>query len=276
MHCRRARGRRFRRSGIGFGVLVGARVLELPDAQARQSVFALTGDEEVGEEINVFEHDGLAVGNALDPVFARGGIHGRGDEPEVAASIVGADEPLAVAMIDGIFVLVFAGADNSEFAGGLLGGEYEALSRSVAGGFEDDVLSVAGASSANVEALIVVLIDENVVGVRHTELMAEELELALLLLVLDGIEDCFIVSGPGDRANALDFSGQCFAGFEVFDAKRVLAEAGGVHGVGQPAAIVGDVGGADCEEGKAFGELIAVEDDLLGSIREWSAVVSHP
>ena len=90
--------------GVGFGRFV----LKLPEAQAGQAVFAFAGDEEVGEEVDVFEHDGVAVGNAFDPVFARGRIDGRGDEAEVAAAIVGADEPLAVAMIDGVFVLVFA------------------------------------------------------------------------------------------------------------------------------------------------------------------------
>ena len=45
----------------------------------------------------------------------------------------------------------------------------------------------------------------------------------------------------------------------------VLAEAGGVGGVGEVAAVVGDVGVADGEEGVAFGELVAVEDDLSSS-----------
>ena len=59
------------------------------------------------------------------------------------------------------------------------------------------------------------------------------------------------------------FAGEGFAGFEVLDVEGVLAEAGGVYGVGEPAAVVCDVGGADGEEGETFGELIAVEDDLF-------------
>ena len=43
--------------------------------------------------------------------FSReGASDGRGDEAEVAAAVVGADEPLAVAMVDGVLVLVFARA----------------------------------------------------------------------------------------------------------------------------------------------------------------------
>ena len=58
-------------------------------------------------------------------------------------------------------------------------------------------------------------------------------------------------------------AGQGLAGFEVLDVERVLAEAGGVGGVGEPAAVVGDVGGADGEEGVAFGQLVAVEEDFF-------------
>ena len=100
------------------------------------------------------------------------------------------------------------------------------------------------------------------------ERVAPELELALLLFVFDGVEERGIVGGPGDGADALDFAGEGFAGFEILDVQRVLAEAGGVGGVGEPAAVVGDVGGADGEEGVALGELVAVEDDFFGILRE--------
>ncbi len=46
-----------------------------------------------------------------------------------------------------------------------------------------------------------------------------------------------------------------------------MAEAGGVYGVGEPAAVVGDVGGSDGEEGETFGELVAVEDDFFRTLR---------
>ena len=74
--------------------------------------------------------------------------------------------------------------------------------------------------------------------------------------------------GPGDGAYALDFARKGFAGFEVLDVEGVLAEAGEVDGVGEPAAIVGDVGGTDGEEGLAFGELVSVENDLLQDSRD--------
>ena len=206
------------------------------------------------------------MGNELGPVFAAGRGDGRGDEAEVAAAVVGADEPEAVAVIDGVLVLVVARADEGEAAVGLVGGEDAGLGGGVAGGFHDEEFAVAGAADAEVEALVVVLVDEDVGGVRRAEGVTPELELALLLLVFDGVEEGAIVGGPDDGADALDFAGQGFAGFEILDVEGVLAEAGGVGGVGEPAAVVGDVGVADGEEGVAFGELVAVEDDLLGGV----------
>ena len=138
----------------------------------------------------------------------------------------------------------------------------------MAAGFEDDVLAVAGAARADVEALVVVLVDEHVGGVGRAERVAVELELALLLFVFDGVEEGEVVGRPGHGADALDRAGEGLAGFEVLDVERVLAEAGEVDGVGEPAAVVGDVGGADGEEGLAFGELVAVEDDFFGTSRE--------
>ena len=46
--------------------------------------------------------------------------------------------------------------------------------------------------------------------------------------------------------------------------QRVLAEAGGVGGVGEQVAVGADGQGADGHEGLAFGEDVDVEDDLLG------------
>jgi hypothetical protein len=45
--------------------------------------------------------------------------------------------------------------------------------------------------------------------------------------------------------------------------QRVLAEAGGVGRVGQPAAVVGNIGGADRKEGLALGQQVAVQNDLF-------------
>ena len=211
---------------------------EGPEAQPRQSVLAFASDEEVGEEIDIFEHDAVAMGHELGPVLAAGRGDGCGDEAEVAALVVGPNEEEAVAMIDGVFMLVFACGDQRELAGGIVGGEDVALAGDVAGGFENDVFAVAGAACAEVEALVVVLIDEHVGGVIGAEDVAVELVLALLFFVFDRVEQGSVIRGPGDGADALDGTEQVLAGVQVFDVQRVLTEAGGVSGVGEEAAVV--------------------------------------
>jgi hypothetical protein len=106
----------------GFGPVA----VEAPDAQPRQAVFALAGNEEAGEEIHVFEHHvrrgwGIARSSARGP--AR---HRRGDQAEVAPAIVGADEPQAVAMVDGVLVLVLAGLMSVNAPVGFVGGQHPA------------------------------------------------------------------------------------------------------------------------------------------------------
>ena len=65
----------------GFRAFAG----KAPEAQARQAVFALAGHEEAGEEVDIFEHHVVAMGNELGPVLAARRGHGRGDQAEVAA-----------------------------------------------------------------------------------------------------------------------------------------------------------------------------------------------
>ena len=43
---------------------------------------------------------------------------------------------------------------------------------------------------------------------RGAERVTPELELALLLLVFDGVEEGRVVGGPDDGADALDFAGR--------------------------------------------------------------------
>ena len=245
-----------------FGAVAGER----PDAQARQAVLALAGDEEVGEEVNVLEHHAVAMGNAFGPVLPSQGSNRRRHQPKIPASIIGADEPQAVAMVDGVFVLVFARSDDREHAGGIACVEERGFAGDVAGRLKDDIFAVAGAAGADVEALVVVLVDEHVGGVVRSERVAIELELALLLFVFDGVEHRLVIGGPYDGTGAFHRSRQGFAGLEILDVQRVLSEAGGVCGVGEPAAIVGDVGVADGEEGVAFGHLVAVEYDFFGGV----------
>jgi hypothetical protein len=126
------------RGGRGFG----AYAREAMDAQAGQAVFTLAGYEEVGEEVHVFEHHRVAMGDSLGPFAWRG--YGGCDQAEVAAAIVGADEPQAVAMVDGVLVIVLAGADEGECAFGVRGWKYVGFAGDVAGRFKHDEICRRG------------------------------------------------------------------------------------------------------------------------------------
>jgi len=97
--------------------------------------------------------------------------------------------------------------------------------------------------------------------------VAPKLVLALLFLVLDGIEKGSLVGGPDHGASALNLAGQGLARLQVLDVQRVLAKALGVGGVGQPAAVFCNVGGADGEKRVVFGQQVAVQNDLFGRAR---------
>ncbi len=127
-------------------------------------------------------------------------------------------------------------------------------------------LLIAGLAGAEVEALVGLLEDECVCRLRLAERMAVEPVLALGLFVFDGIEEGGVVVGPDEGADALGGVGEGFAGAQVFDVQRVLAETGVVDRVGEQVLVFGDAEAAERHEGMAFGELVAVEDDLFGSI----------
>ena len=70
--------------------------------------------------------------------------------------------------------------------------------------------------------------------------VAKDMVVALGDLVLGGVEEGARVGGPGERADALGGVGQVLHRAQVADMQRVLAEAGGVGGVGEQVAVGAD------------------------------------
>jgi hypothetical protein len=172
-------------------------------------------------------------------------------------------------MVDIVFMLVAAGADDGELGKRIVGCENARFAGDVAGGFEHKEFAVARAPDAKIEPLIVVLIHEHVGGELGVTRMTPDLELALLLFIFHGVKESGVVRCPCNGTDALDAAWEGLASREVFDVEHVLAEARGVSGIGQPAAIVGDVGCADLEKRIAFGKVVAVEEDF-GKLRAGS------
>ena len=166
-------------------------------------------------------------------------------------------------MVDGVFLLVLTRTDERKCAFGLGGREHTRFSGDMAGRLQHNEFAITRAPRAQIEALIILLKNQHIGSVRRAERVPPKLVLALLLRVLDGIKQGPIVGGPDKGACALDRARKRLAGFQILYAQRVLAKAGGVSGVGQPAAVAGNVSGADGEEGVTLGQLIAVEDDLF-------------
>jgi len=204
--------------------------------------------------------------NPLRPMLASRRRRGRGHQPEIPPVIVGADEPQSMAMIDGILVFVLTRADQCKRAFRLIGRQHPRFRCNMAGGLHHNELAVARAPRAQIEALIVFLIDQHVVRVRRAADVPEELKLPLLFLVLDGVKERAAVRRPHDGADAFDLFGQRLTGFQIFDVQRVLAEAGRVGGVSQPAAIAGNVCCANRKKGLSLGQQIAVQNHLLRGV----------
>src|SRR5262245_3921459 len=140
-----------------------------------------------------------------------------------------------------VFVIVFAGGDELESADGSGGGEEANFAGGVAVGYKKEIGAAAGAFDVDAEAFVEFFIEQGV-GFRGrvAEGMAVETVGALGDGVFDHVEDMAVVGGPGGAGYAFGAEGEEFAGAQVFDLERVLAEAGGVSGVGEKMIIVGD------------------------------------
>src|SRR5882724_10544969 len=79
-------------------------------------------------------------------------------------------------------------------------------------------------------------------------------------------EESFIIGGPSNLINALEFFRHQFTGAKIFDLQGVLAITGRVGGEGQEVVIIAGQGNCNTEEFMAFGEGVEVEDNFLGAV----------
>ena len=158
-------------------------------------------------------------------------------------------------VVDVVFVGVFAVSDHAKFRRGLIGGQVADFAGGVAGSREKQEGAAAGAFDLDAEALVAFFVEERV-GLGEFSGVTIEAVGALGGFVFHGVEERAIVGGPGGAGDALDAFGKRFAGAEILDLQRVLAEAGGVERVGQQVIVVADVEGAEAEKGVAFGQSV--------------------
>ncbi len=241
-------------------------ILKGEDAHLRQTVDALDEHGEGLEELQIFEHHVVTVGNYLAPVCAaRGGDRGS-DDAEGSGGVVYANVPKPVAVV-GVVLDVFAPRfDQGPLSFSIIGGQELLFAGGVAGAFEHDVLAVARAAGADIEALVGFFVNQDIFGLRPSHDVAEELVLPFGFLILNGVEEGAVIGGPDDRADALGLVGEHLACFQIFDVEGVLPESRGVGGVGQQVAVVGDADGAQGQETLADRHLVHIKHDLFGSI----------
>ena len=200
--------------------------------------------------------------NPFRPVFAPWRIYRRCHQPAVFPLVVGADKPQPIAVVDGILLIVYALGNRLELARRLVGCYKAALGSDVAACLKHNVFAVARAPHAQVEALIVFLVNQR--GFRQLlPIRAEQLVLPLLLLVFHGIEQRAVIRGPHHRSHPLHFALQRLACLQIFYSQRVLPEAGQVSRIRQPAPVVADVGVADRKKCMPLAEHISVQQYLF-------------
>ncbi len=132
-------------------------------------------------------------------------------------------------------------------------------------GDEEDVGAAAATLDVNAEAFVFFFVEERV-GAVGAEDVAIDLVRALGDFIFDDIKEGAIVGSPGGAGDTLDVEGEHGGIREILDFEGVLAEAGGVRGVGEEGIVVADFEDAEAEEGVAFGQEIQIEEDLLGGI----------
>ena len=145
--------------------------------------------------------------NQFPPVFAAGAGDGRRHEAEVAALVVGADEELIAVLLDFVLLVLHARRDDFPFAGRLIGGQETRVAGGVAAAVDDEILMAARALNANVKALVGIFVGDGIAGDRCSQRVTVHAMLALGLLFLDGVEQGFVVGGPGNGADLQHFSG---------------------------------------------------------------------
>jgi len=162
--------------------------------------------------------------------------------------------------------------DQLELQRGAVGAEVADFTGGVAVGDEEDVGAAAAALDVDAEALVFFFVEEGVRAVGADD-VEKELVGAFGGFVFDYVKERAIVGGPGGGGNALDAEREHCRVVEILDFEGVLAETGGVRGVGEKGIAVADFEDAEAEEGVAFGELIEIEEDLLVGSLDCGAAV---
>ena len=239
-------------------------VAQVPHLEPGQAVLAQGEDDVVAEAVDSLEHDALPVRDDLCPALASRALHRRPHQAEVPSGVVRAQVEEAAVVLEVVLLLVEAGSDEPQLPLGVARREHPRLARRQARRGEHQECPAAGPIDADAERGVRLFVDERV-G-RASERVPEEAVLPPGGLVLDGVEERPVVGGPRHRPDAAGHALQHPPGLEALHEQRVVARARVVDRVGQQPPVVAHLEGAEREVAPSLGELVEVEDDLLGGL----------
>ena len=218
--------------------------------------------------VDAFDADGIAVWHQHPKVVeAAQGIGG----PHPAEFKIGAvgvvdDQPGVLArqdcVGDRVFDIMFAGADDPEFPGGVVEFQHPGFGGDFGAGFDnEEALATAGANP-HVEAFVFLVEHPNVFGRGGADLVTPH-GVRPPGIVDAGVEK-IIGTRPGDTVeHIVDHIVEEFPGLQVLNVEGEAFIPLGVGGIGQVATGIIYGGGAQGEKVVAFGQLVGVEQDFL-------------
>src|SRR6266568_3619181 len=166
-------------------------------------------------------------------------------------------------MVGVILMIIFAHCDYLKLVGRLVGAQEPDLARGVARDGEQKKHAAASALHFDPESFVYLFVDQ-VVRLRGAQDMPIEPVGTLRDFVLNGVEKCAIVGGPGDACDAFDLLGKGTARMEIFYVKRIFAEAGRIGRIGEQLIIVADLEGTQPKKRMSLCKLIEVQQQLFG------------
>ncbi len=140
--------------------------VEVHHPHVRQAIGAFDQHGEGLKELQLFQHHVFAVGDQLAPVRAAGGGNRGGDHAEGSCRVVDANVPEPIPVVGVVLDVLAARFDQRPASFRIAGGEKLLFAGGVAGAFEHDVLVVAGAAGADIEAFIGFFVDQGILGLR--------------------------------------------------------------------------------------------------------------
>ena len=168
-------------------------------------------------------------------------------------------------VVDGVLDALLARLEHGERAVGIVGREQARLRGHRAAEVDHDEPAAAGAFDRAEEAVVVLLVDDDVVGRVGTEAVAPDAPGAAAL-VERGVEDRPVVAGPGGAVRrAGDRLRMVLPGLHVADAQHVVLVALGVERPDQEAVVGAHLEGPEGAVLVPLGQHVLVDEDLLGA-----------